>query len=177
MLQNHGPVEHPSHDHDLNRSARVNTLQLRSPVHGGGGGTPSAGKGAKLEATRVQIRSPASIRGLEAPRPAGDVASQLSGFLSSIPEIVARGDLASQCPGSLSYIPESDARSAARGEGKRGRYTNVKPYQGSPPRIGKKGRGGDGVPGGGHWIGGPQVLLPAIALALTVVARRAPPLQ
>jgi hypothetical protein len=85
--------------HDLNRSARVNTVQLRSPVHGGGGGTPSAGKGAKLEATRVQIRSPASIRGLEAPRPAGDVASQLSGFLSSIPEIVARGDLASQCPG------------------------------------------------------------------------------
>jgi hypothetical protein len=101
---------------------------------------------------------------------------QLSGFLSSIPEIVARGDLASQCPGSLSSIPETDARSAARGEGKRGRYTNVKPYQGSPPRIGKKGRGGDGVPGGGHWIGGPQVLLPAIALALTVVARRAPPL-
>ena len=94
----------PHHDfnlppHDLNRSARVNTVQLRSPVHGGGGGTPSAGKGAKLEATRVQIRSPASIRGLEAPRPAGDVASQLSGFLSSIPEIVARGDLASQCPG------------------------------------------------------------------------------
>jgi hypothetical protein len=101
---------------------------------------------------------------------------QLSGFLSSIPEIVARGYLASQCPVSLSSIPETDARSAARGEGKRGRYTNVKPYQGSPPRIGKKGREGDGVPDGGHWIGGPQVLLPATALALTVVARRAPPL-
>jgi hypothetical protein len=63
----------PHHDfnllpHDLNRSARVNTVQLRSPVHGGGGGTPSAGKGAKLEATRVQIRPPAaSIQGLEAP--------------------------------------------------------------------------------------------------------------
>jgi hypothetical protein len=40
---------------------------------------------------------------------------QLSGFLSSIPEIVARGDLASQCPVSLSSIPETDARSAARG--------------------------------------------------------------
>jgi hypothetical protein len=48
--------------------ARVNTVQLRSPVHGGGGGTPSVGKGAKLEATRVQIRPPAaSIQGLEAP--------------------------------------------------------------------------------------------------------------
>jgi hypothetical protein len=30
---------------------------------------------------------------------AGDLASQLSGFLSSIPEIIAHGDLASQCPG------------------------------------------------------------------------------
>jgi hypothetical protein len=64
------------------------------------------------------------------------------------------GELTSQCPGSLSSIPETDARSATQGERKRGRYTNVKPYQGSPPRIGKKGRGGDGVPSGARWIGG-----------------------